>query len=163
MPPSPYVLRLAPVEHATALGPEKRVLDRVRGEMGFVPNMMAHMANAPALLSTFVHGHQSLRDESSFTAAELEVLYLAVSRANGCNYCTAAHSFVAAQHCGVAPEVLAAVRNGTPIPDARLAALHDLAVEMMHTRARPDETSVRASWPRDTRNATCSTSCSPSR
>lgn len=68
---------------------------------------------------------------------------LAASQHNECDYCVAAHSLVAEQRSGVAPEVLAAIRNGTPIPDARLAALYALTVEMMRSRARPDAAVVQ--------------------
>lgn len=143
MPALPFAHHLEPVDHATALGPEKQALDAVREQMGFVPNMHAYMANAPAALHTYLLGYNSFRSESGFTPAEQEVVYLAASLHNECDYCVAAHSLVADQRLGVAPEVLAAIRNGTPIPDARLAALYALTVEMMRTRARPDAQTVQ--------------------
>ncbi len=140
---SPIVHHLRPVDHDTALGAEKRALDAVREQMGFVPNMMACMANAPAALNTYLLGYGAFCSEAGFTPAEQEVVCLAASQHNECDYCVAAHSLVAEQRSGVAPEVLAAIRNGTPIPDARLAALYALTVEMMRSRARPDAAVVQ--------------------
>lgn len=100
--------------------------------------MYANMANAPAVLSTYLHGYALFRSESGFKPAEQEVVFLAVSQANGCTYCMAAHSMIADKKSGVAAPVLQAIRAGEPIPDARLAALYALATEMVKTQGRPD-------------------------
>jgi AhpD family alkylhydroperoxidase len=99
--------------------------------------MYANMVNAPAVLSTYLHGYGLFRSESGLSPTEQEVVFLAASQVNGCDYCTAAHSMIADKKSGVPAEVLAAIRQGSPIPDTRLAALHALTMQMVTTQGRP--------------------------
>ena len=69
--------------------------DQAVKAVGFLPNMYANMVNAPAVLSTYLHGYGLFRSESGLKPAEQEVVFLAVSQVNGCTYCTAAHSMIA--------------------------------------------------------------------
>jgi len=98
---------------------------------------------ARSLLDTYVHGYERSA-LSGFTPAEQEVVLLAVSRENGCTYCVAAHSFIADKMSGVPEAVTNAIRDGQPIPDARLAALHDFTRTMVIKRGLPDKTDVSA-------------------
>ncbi|MGS1116852.1 carboxymuconolactone decarboxylase family protein [Castellaniella sp. UC4442_H9] len=71
------------------------LLRNVRKKQGRVPNMYAEMVHAPGALSTYLHGYDWFRKESSFTPAEQEVILLTISRENTCHYCIAAHSMIA--------------------------------------------------------------------
>lgn len=139
-----YIKTLAAVDHATAEGQQKQVLDSALKQTGFIPNMYANMANAPAVLSTYLHGYGLFRGESGFAPAEQEVVFLAVSQANGCTYCAAAHSMIADKVSGVPAAVLSAIREGQAIPDAKLAALYALTQEMVRSNGRPDTDKVSA-------------------
>ena len=140
----PYVKTLHPVDHASAQGAQKEVLDVALKQVGFIPNMYANMANAPGMLSTYLHGYDLFRKESGFTSAEQEVVFLAVSQYNGCDYCTAAHSMIADKMSGVPKDVLQAIRARQPIPDKKLAALAAMAVEMVAKHGQPDHAIVKA-------------------
>lgn len=139
-----YLHQLSPVDPATATPAQKEVLDRAIQAVGFLPNMYANMVNAPAVLSTYLHGYGLFRSESGLSPAEQEVVFLAASQVNGCDYCMAAHSMIADKKSGVAADVLAAIRQGGPIPDARLAALHALTVAMVTTQGRPSAEALKA-------------------
>ena len=134
----PYLTTLRSIDPAAAEPLQKEVLDRAVKAVGFLPNMYANMVNAPAVLSTYLHGYGLFRSESGLKPAEQEVVFLAVSQVNGCSYCTAAHSMIADKKSGVPAEVLQAIRSGQPIPDARLAALYALTAQMVKTQGRPD-------------------------
>ncbi|CAM5368552.1 carboxymuconolactone decarboxylase family protein [Eoetvoesiella caeni] len=134
---------LAPVDHASAQGQKKEVLDVALKQVGFIPNMYANMANAPAMLSTYLHGYALFRSESGLTPIEQEVLFLVISQYNGCNYCTAAHSMIADKMSGVPKDVLQAIRAQQPIPDAKLAALAAMAVEMVAKHGQPSQAVVK--------------------
>lgn len=144
MSTTPYLHTLRSVDPATAQPLQKEVLDRAVKAVGFLPNMYANMVNAPAVLSTYLHGYGLFRSESGLKPAEQEVVFLAVSQVNGCSYCTAAHSMIADKKSGVPADVLQAIRAGQPIPDARLAALHTLTAEMVKTQGRPDAAVLQA-------------------
>jgi uncharacterized peroxidase-related enzyme len=139
-----YLKTLTPVAHATAEGQQKQLLDAALKQVGFIPNMYANMVNAPAVLNTYLHGYGLFRGESGFTPAEQEVVFLAVSQANGCTYCAAAHSMISEKVSGVPAPVLSAIRQGQPIPDAKLAALYALTQEMVRTNGRPNQGMVTA-------------------
>lgn len=139
-----FISSLGPIDHATAEGPSREILDKAKKQVGFIPNMYAMMANAPAVLSTYLHGYALFRSESGLAPAEQEVVLLAVSQVNGCDYCTAAHSMIADKVSGVPADVLKAIREGTPIPDPRLAVLYATAAEMVRTHGKPDPKLVRA-------------------
>ncbi len=134
---------LAPVDHASAQGKQKEVLDVALKQVGFIPNMYANMANAPAVLSTYLHGYALFRSESGLTSVEQEVVFLVISQYNGCNYCTAAHSMIADKMSGVPSDVLQAIRARQPIPDAKLAALATMAVEMVAKHGQPSQAVVK--------------------
>ncbi len=144
MPAIPILRTLRAISPATATEPQKEILDKAVKAVGFLPNMYANMVNAPAVLSTYLHGYALFRSESGLNPAEQEVVFLAVSQVNGCTYCTAAHSMIADKKSGVPAAVLQAIRSGQPIPDARLAALYALTTAMVRTQGRPDRAIVDA-------------------
>lgn len=123
----------------TADSGQKELLEAVRKQAGFVPNMYAYMANAPGLLTTYQHGYAAFRQHSGFTPAEQEVVFLAISQQNGCHYCMAAHSMVADRISGVSAPVLAAIRTHRPIPDRELDALYAYAQELVRTAGKPSQ------------------------
>jgi uncharacterized peroxidase-related enzyme len=144
MSATPIVKTLHPVDHADAQGAQKDILDQALKQVGFIPNMYANMANAPAVLSTYLHGYGLFRSESGLKPAEQEVVFLAVSQVNDCKYCTAAHSMIADKMSGVPADVLKAIREHQPIPDPKVAALHTTVTEMVQTHGRPSPATVQA-------------------
>ena len=144
MSAEPILRTLHAVDPNTAVGAQKEVLDMAVKQVGFLPNMYANMVNAPAVLSTYLHGYALFRSESGLKPAEQEVVFLAVSQVNGCTYCTAAHSMIADKKSGVPAGVLQAIRSGESIPDPRLAALFALTAEMVKTQGRPGPATVQA-------------------
>lgn len=119
-------------------------LNSVQQAMGMVPNMYAAMVNVPALLNTYQHGYGKFRAESGFTGVEQEVIFLAISRFNGCHYCMAAHSFVADAMTKVPTEITDAIRDGRPIADAKLEALRSFADAMTDSRGSPTPEQAQA-------------------
>lgn len=130
---------LNPITLDTADTEQKAVLDAAQQAVGFIPNMYANMVNVPGVLSTYLHGYAAFRQKSGFSPAEQEVVFLAISQFNGCNYCTAAHSMLADKMSGVPAPVLAAIRAHQPIPDAKLQALYSFAQEMVKTGGKPSQ------------------------
>lgn len=119
-------------------------LKAVQAGMGMVPNMYAAMVNLPALLDTYNHGYGKFRAEAGFTPVEQEVVFLAISRFNGCHYCVAAHSFVGDMMSKVPAEVTDAIRDGRPVPDAKLEALRTFAHQMTESRGNPTPGQAKA-------------------
>lgn len=144
MPSLAYLHSLPAVTSATADTRQGPLLDQALAQVGFVPNMYAHMVQVPAVLSTYLHGYGLFRKDSRFTPAEQEVAFLAISMANGCDYCAAAHSMIAQKVSKVPEDVLFAIRHRQSIPDARLAALHQMATALVQRHGRPQPETVQS-------------------
>ena len=141
---TPYTLTLPALDPDQASGKAGALLQGARQQLGFVPNMFRAMAHAPALLETYMQGYEAFRAESGFTPEEQEVVLLTISRFNGCRYCMAAHSTLAAEVAKVPDAVLTALRDGQPLPEQRLAVLQQLVNAMLESRGQPDTATVQA-------------------
>lgn len=135
--PSNYKLTLEPRTIKDAEPRAKSNLESAKESLGFIPNMYAYMANSPILLDSYLYAYALFRQESSFTSVEQEVIFLTISRENGCHYCVAAHSFVGDAMSKVPTAVTDAIRNGITIPDAKLQALSQYTKVMLNTRGHP--------------------------
>ncbi len=82
-------------------------------------------------------------DESSFSATERQLIILAVSRYNECNYCIAAHTVVAGMQ-KVPTDVIEAIREDRPIRDSRLEALRTFATSVVEKRGWVTDEQVSA-------------------
>lgn len=119
-------------------------LKDTQAKMGMVPNMYGAMVNLPALLESYSHAYGKFRAEAGFSPVEQEVVFLAISRANGCHYCMAAHSFVGDMMTKVPTDITDAIRDGRPISDARLEALRQFAHLMTESRGNPTQSEAQA-------------------
>lgn len=110
-------------------------------KVGFVPNLYAAMAEAPALLE----GYQTLAgifDKTDLSATERQIILMTNNVLNGCEYCMAAHTTIS-QGQGVPADVIEALRNNTPIADAKLEALRQFAKTVNETRGWPAENDIQ--------------------
>jgi uncharacterized peroxidase-related enzyme len=131
-----YKIGLAPVTNEAATGVAKEILDTTQAGLGFVPNMYRAMATSAGYLSTYAHGYNEFRQNSGFTPPEQELVFLVISRENGCDYCTAAHSLVAEKMSKLDAETLAAVRANALIENEKLRALASFTSSVFLTRGR---------------------------
>ena len=77
-----------------------------------------------------------------FTPSEQEAVFLTISRANCCTYCTGAHSMVAGKKSGVPVDVLETLREGETLPDVKLQALSCFVEAMVLSRGNPGQEAV---------------------
>lgn len=133
-----YQITLPPQTIGTAEGKAKETLGRALEQVGFIPNMYANMANSPGLLNTYLDGYAAFRQESGFTPTEQDVIFLVISRENGCEYCVAAHSVLADKASGVPVAVTDAIRDGHPLPDAKLQALAEFTRVLVASHGLPE-------------------------
>ena len=94
--------------------------------LGFVPNLAAAMAESPALVTGFVDLRKTLATTGNLTSAEREIIALAVSIENNCDYCMAAHSTFALMQ-NASEEAVMAARAGDAPRDPGLGALYRFA------------------------------------
>lgn len=121
----------------TAPTAAREILQVAQNTMGFVPNLYAMMAEAPSLLKAY-KTLSGLLEESSLNATERQVVLLATSYVNNCEYCVAAHTAIAGMQ-KVSADVVSAIRMGNPIDDPKLQALRKLTEDIVATRGWPSE------------------------
>ncbi|MBP1224281.1 carboxymuconolactone decarboxylase family protein [Flavobacterium sp. 1355] len=101
----------------TALNPEevtgktKDLFNAVQAKLGVVPNMMRTMGNSPAVLEGYLNLSGAL-SHGKLSAKTGELIALAVSESNSCDYCLAAHTFIGEKLVKADPEVLHNARTG---------------------------------------------------
>ncbi len=120
--------------HTVESAPEtaKPLLQASRKKYTFVPNLHAVMAEAPTLLGAY----QTLADlfgHTGLSVLERQIVLLAISYENGCDYCVAAHSTIATME-KMPADILQALRDGRPLADAKLEALRSFAATMAAER-----------------------------
>lgn len=128
--------------HTLESAPEgaKDRLQAVSDSMGgFLPNLYRQMANAPAVLDAYLDLSDILR-KTSFTPAEQQLVLLTASVRNGCAYCVPAHSS-AARMAKLDRDAITAIRDETPIEDARLETLRKFTEEVLETRGKVSDAS----------------------
>ncbi|HEV7234032.1 MAG TPA: carboxymuconolactone decarboxylase family protein [Sphingorhabdus sp.] len=118
-------------DEITAPAGSRAKLAEVKKSWGFVPKLHGMLAESPVALKGY-DALFALVTESTLTPAEQQVVYQAVNVFHGCEYCTAGHTFLS-RNAGVPEDAIAALRDQTPIADARLQALRsftELVTEM---------------------------------
>jgi uncharacterized peroxidase-related enzyme len=121
----------------TALDAATPDLRQVQEKYRFIPNLMGVMANAPPVLKAYLNLNE-LFDQTSLSPLERQIVLLATSVANGCEYCVAAHSVIARMH-QVPADVIAAIREGRPLSVPRWEALRLLTEDIVTMQGWPDE------------------------
>lgn len=117
--------RLTALNPEEATGKTKDLFNAVQSKLGVVPNMMRTMGNSPAVLEGYLNLSGAL-SHGKLSSKTGELLALAVSEANSCDYCLAAHTFIGEKLMKAAPEVLHAARTGNSA-DPKTAAILQFA------------------------------------
>lgn len=108
--------------------------DTLQKALGKVPNLFAVMAHSENALGNYL---QLTFAKTSLRAKEKEAINLAVSQANDCDYCLAAHTQLGKLHKFTDEQILE-LRGGTASFDNRLHALVALSRSFVLTGGRPD-------------------------
>ena len=108
-------------------------LEKVKKSFGFIPNLFAAFSNSPTLLEGYL-GLDASYSKGTLSAAERQLVLLTASVVNECAYCTAAHGTIAKGMLKVPADIVAAVRAGQPVADARLNALVNLTRDLVQSR-----------------------------
>lgn len=129
--------------HTAATAPEAGDLIRTAEKaFGFLPNLLATMAEAPALLE----GYMTLAgifDKADLSPTERQIILMVNNRLNGCTYCMSAHTGIAKAQ-GVPDDVIQSLREGTALADPRLEALRNFAIRINESRGWPEQHDVDA-------------------
>lgn len=116
-------------------------LDAVGKQFGFVPNMFALLASNPAVLDIVM----SLQGATArvLDAKTRHTIALAVSEANGCEYCLAVHSYVSSEMGGMSGDDIELARAGSAV-DPKRAAVARFVQLLIETRGKVSDAELGA-------------------
>jgi AhpD family alkylhydroperoxidase len=128
------------VDHTIETAPEAaRTLATTEKHLGYLPAAVARLAEAPLLLDGFLK-LSAMFETTSLDPLARETLIMTVATRNECHLCVAMHT-ATLRRLDADPALVAALRDGKPLPDERLQAVRDFTHTVMDTAgAVPDET-----------------------
>jgi uncharacterized peroxidase-related enzyme len=130
------------VEQAPAAS--RPLLDAVHQQLGVVPNLMKLIGQSPAALEGYLSLNAAL-GKGELPIALRERIALTVAEFNACEYCLAAHSYLAEHQAKIAAAEIESARSGRS-SDPKTAAALQFALRVAAQRGRvatQDLTSVR--------------------
>ena len=114
---------------------------KVQEKSGFIPNVFLMLAYRPDEFRAFVAYHDALMDkEGGLSKAEREMIVVAISAANQCQYCVVAHGAILRIRAGnplIADQVAANYRKADITPRQR--AMLDFALKVAQQAQAVDE------------------------
>lgn len=134
--------RLQALNPDTATGKTKELFNAVQGKLGLVPNMMRTMGNSDAVLEGYLNLSGAL-SKGKLSSRTGELIALAVSESNACDYCLAAHTFIGDKLLKTEVSVLEAARLGESA-DSKTQAILQLAKTLIAKNGRVNDLDVNS-------------------
>jgi len=119
------------------------LLEGIRRSFGFVPNLFAVFAESPAALQGALAMAEAF-SKSTLSPAEQQLVALAVSEANDCQFCVAAHSTIAKHMAKADPLSVDATRAREPLAESKLDALVTFTRQVVEQRGFVADAEVAA-------------------
>jgi uncharacterized peroxidase-related enzyme len=114
--------RLKALNPDEATGKTKELFNAIQGKLGIVPNMMRTMGNSPALLEGYLTLSGALA-HGKLGAKTGELLALAISEKNNCDYCLSAHTYIGEKLVHIDADTLTNARSANSNDAKTTAAL----------------------------------------
>lgn len=133
--------RLNVVEPEKAQGDVKQVFEQLTQKMGRVLNIFKGMGNSSAALTAYLAPADALA-KGQLSPQDREVVYLAVSQRNGCQYCLSAHTLLA-RKAGLGDDEILAVRRFEPKAENHQALLR-FVLRVIDTKGFVDDADLNA-------------------
>lgn len=125
--------RIQPIRREKTAGQLAATLDAVKAKIGLLPNLLATLANSEPVLNAYLGLSEALAG-GRLSAAQREVIALAVGQANSCQYCLSAHTLIG-KSAGLSESAIREARAGRG-EGAFNDALARLAVKLVNQRGR---------------------------
>jgi uncharacterized peroxidase-related enzyme len=132
---------IAPLDIAAADPATAATLKAVKAKIGMVPNLYATLAKAPAALNALLQINEAIGG-GRLNAKEREIVALATSQANTCQYCLSAHTLLG-KNAGLTLEQTLAVRAGNG-PTSRESAIARFAKSLVERRGHLGPDALRS-------------------
>lgn len=127
--------------HTPETAPEdaRETLKAIEQRYGFIPNLAGVFAASPGAFKGLLSALQA-NDDDALTLLPLErqVVQIAVSVENRCDYCTAAHSMLASS-LGMTRNQIISLQQQDELDDSRLEALRRFSTDLIRQRGWVDD------------------------
>ena len=102
-----------PINENEATGKVKEIFDEIKStrKITNVPNFWKYIANSPETLERTWNSTSQVMKPGALDAATKELIYVAVSMTNSCEYCTKSHT-AAAKKKGATDEMIKEMIDG---------------------------------------------------
>jgi len=134
--------RLKALDPETTTGKSKDLFNVIQSKLGMVPNMMRTMGNSPAVLNGYLSLSGAL-GEGKLGNKLGTLIAIAVANANACEYCNAAHSFIAEKLAHLDPDVIADARTGLS-KDPKIQAALDFSKALVEKKGLTSDADLSA-------------------
>ena len=111
----------------------KPLLENSEKAFGMIPNLHKILAEAPITYKTYNQAYDDFLKNSGFSKLEAQVVYMTTNFENRCHYCIPGHTW-GMKAAKMPDEVIEALRDGAPLPDPKLQALHDFTKALWDNR-----------------------------
>lgn len=119
----------------------KALLAELTQQIGFAPNVFSATAESPLALAGFIQMNNAFAN-SSFTDQEQQVILLAASVENGCQYCVAGHTAMA-KGLNMEHNVVCSIREEASLSDERLTILRGLTQQLLENKGAVEQQILR--------------------
>ncbi|WP_372937734.1 carboxymuconolactone decarboxylase family protein [Seonamhaeicola sp.] len=126
----------------TAPKESKALLEKSQKAYGMIPGLHGVLAGAPKILEAYQTLHE-LFTQTSFNEEELTVVWQTINVEHECHYCVPAHTGIA-NMMKVDNDITEALRNKTPLEDAKLEALRTMALTIVKNRGHVTQDDLNA-------------------
>ena len=120
----------------------KALLEKSQKAYGMIPGLHGVLAESPQLLDAYQQLHE-LFVNSSFNEDELTVVWQTINVEHGCHYCVPAHTGIA-KMMKVDDAIINALRDETPLADAKLEALRTMTLSLTRNRGNVSQEDLTA-------------------
>jgi len=130
--------------HNIETAPEgsKALLETSQKAYGMIPGLHGVLAGSPGILEAYQTIHE-LFVNSSFNEEELTVVWQTINVEHACHYCVPAHTGIA-KMMKVDDAITEALRNETPLENAKLEALRTMTLTIVRNRGHVSQAELEA-------------------
>jgi uncharacterized peroxidase-related enzyme len=118
-------------------------LEKSLANNGYLPNLVASLANAPVALETYLTVGE-INSRGSLTLAEREVVQITAAAIHGCGFCVAGHTAVALKKAQLPEALVDDIRNQQTLSDPRLNAVAEFTQAVIATRGAVSDAALDA-------------------
>lgn len=135
--------RLPRLNAGSAPQASRPLIERVIANNGFLPHLVATLANAPVALEAYLTVSE-INSRASLSLVEREVVQITAARLHGCEFCVSGHSAIAIKKAGLPAAQVAALQTGGSLGDARLDALLAFTSAVVASRGGVSDAELQA-------------------